>query len=105
MAREAQGCHLASEPPLPEERARAAGRGAYLVGLVHSPRQLYDLVGDHFGPSALLRRVVVPPRAWLLGDVERGYGWHGPATGSWLWRVGRVGRPALTMGLVPFFRS
>ena len=53
--------------PRPEERARATGRGTYLVALGHSPRRLYDLVGDHFDPDALLLRVVVPMREWLAG--------------------------------------
>ena len=65
---ERHGGSLGFRTPLPEERARATGRGAYLMELGHSPRQLYDLVGDHFDPDALLLRVVVPMRDWLHGS-------------------------------------
>ena len=52
--------------PTPEERARVTGRGDYLLALGLSPRGLFDLVGDHFDPDALLLRLRCV-YGWLRG--------------------------------------
>ena len=55
--------------PRATERARATGRGDYLVALGLPERGLYDLVGDHFDPDALLVRIRGPIRAWARGEA------------------------------------
>ena len=63
------GTALGFRTPNAEERARATGRAAYVAALGLTARQLYDLVGDHSDPDALLVRIAGPLRAWLLhGD-------------------------------------
>ena len=66
--------------PQPEERARATGRGAYLTALGLTRRQLYDLVGDHFDPDAVLLRIAAPIRGWLHGGCLPA---PAPAQGPW----------------------
>ena len=53
--------------PNPAERARATGRGGYYAALGLSQRGLFDLVGDHLDPDALLVRIGDPIVAWLHG--------------------------------------
>ena len=66
---ERDGAGLGFRTPNHVERARATGRGAYLGALGLTPRQLYDMVGDHFDPDALLVRVLGPLRSWLAGGA------------------------------------
>ena len=66
---EHEGAGLGFRPPNCVERARATGRGAYLGALGLTARQLYDLVGDHFDPDALVIRVLSPLRNWLAGGA------------------------------------
>ncbi len=53
--------------PNPAERARATGRGGYYAALGLSQCGLFDLVGDHLDPDALLVRIGDPIVAWLNG--------------------------------------
>ena len=63
------GDALGFRAPRATERARATGRGDYLVALGLPERGLYDLVGDHFDPDALLVRILGPIRAWARGEA------------------------------------
>ena len=82
--------------PRATERARATGRGEYLMALGMPERGLYDLVGDHFDPDALLVRLRGPIRAWARGEAAAVPGLLEP---SELARVyGRVRREVIRSG-------
>ena len=49
------------------ERARATGRAGYLLDLGLDERQLYDLVGNHFDPDALIVRTIHGVNEFLHG--------------------------------------
>ena len=53
--------------PRPDERARALGLGDFFDALQLDPRQLHDVVGGHFDPRALKRRMFPLLRDWHLG--------------------------------------
>ena len=55
--------------PVPNvaERLRSTGRGAYLSSLRLGPRELFDLVGNHFDADALIIRLAGPIRRWQTG--------------------------------------
>ena len=55
-----------------EERARATGRGPYLRALGLTDRQLYDLIGNHFDPDAVLMRITPAIGDWLLRGAYEG---------------------------------
>ena len=61
------GTRLGFRVPNAGERARATGRGAYLSSLKLTEAQLYDLVGNHFDPDALILRIGPLLRAWARG--------------------------------------
>ena len=61
------GTRLGFRVPNAGERARATGRGGYLSSLKLTEAQLYDLVGNHFDPDALILRIGPLLRAWARG--------------------------------------
>ena len=63
---EREGRVLGFRIPHATERARATGRAPYLLGLGLNEHQLYDLVGNHFDPDALLLRMGPAVQGWLL---------------------------------------
>ena len=69
---EQHGRELGFRIPHAVERARATGRGAYLLALGLSERQLYDLVGNHFDGDAVLLRVGQATSDWLHHGTYEG---------------------------------
>ena len=65
---QAYGTRLGFRVPNAVERARVTGRGAYLLALGLNEAQLYDLVGNHFDPDALILRIGPLLQAWANGS-------------------------------------
>ena len=61
-----------SRPPTAEERARSTGRSAHLEALDLTPRQLFDVVGNHFDPDSLNIRWGICIRNWLVQPTDLG---------------------------------
>ena len=53
------------------ERVRSTGREGYLRALGLSPRQLFDVVGNHFDPDAVILRMFGALREWADGARYR----------------------------------
>ena len=53
------------------ERVRSTGREGYLLALGLSPRQLFDVVGNHFDPDAVILRMYGALREWADGARYR----------------------------------
>ena len=49
------------------ERVRSTGREGYLLALGLSPRQLFNVVGNHFDPDAVILRMYGALREWADG--------------------------------------
>ena len=69
---EREGRQLGFRVPNAGERARATGRGPYLQALDLTDRELYDLVGNHFDPDAVLVRISRAVGDWLLHGTYAG---------------------------------
>ena len=65
--------------PHQDERARSLGLGDFLNTLQLSPRQLYDVVGSHFDPRALQRRMFPLLRDWCAGAPVASHPFPSPA--------------------------
>ena len=53
------------------ERVRSTGREGYLLALGLSPRQLFNVVGNHFDPDAVIMRMMGALREWADGARYR----------------------------------
>ena len=53
------------------ERVRSTGRERYLRRLGLTDRELFDLVGNHFDPDALIVCLLGPLEAWARGERHR----------------------------------
>ena len=54
-----------------EERVRSTGREGYLLALGLPARRLFDVVGNHFDPDAVIMRMMGALREWAEGARYR----------------------------------
>ena len=64
--------------PNAQERARATGQEFYWAALGLSEQQLYDAVGDHLDPAAVVMRLLYPLQDWVAGVARPRHAYPGP---------------------------
>ena len=93
----ARGPALGFRIPSNHERTRATGRANYLMALGLNEVQLFDAVGNHFDPDALLARIQGPLH-WIAGTRNVPHRYPTPADLAVMYRaladqVARSGAP------------
>ena len=99
----AQGPALGFRIPTNHERTRATGRPNYLMALGLNEVQLFNAVGNHFDPDALLARIQGPLH-WIAGMRDEPHPYPAPADLAVMYRslADQVSRRGIPVAPSPF---
>ena len=99
----ARGPALGFRIPSNHERTRATGRATYVIALGLNEVQLFNAVGNHFDPDALLARIQGPLH-WIAGTRNAPHPYPAPADLAVMYRAlaDQVSRSGVPVAPSPF---